>query len=104
MGIIVAGIGVDPKKQRSVIETKDYKCTTICVDLNEKEKVIDVAKEMAEMGAQIIELCGGFGPIWMARVIEALGNSVPIGGVFYGPEARTKLIALGLAPENFTNE
>ena len=42
------------------------------------------------------KLSGGFGPIWMGKVIEALKGSVPVGGVFYGPEARKQLVDLGL--------
>jgi len=36
---------------------------------------------------QLIELCGGFGPIWTAKVIEELDGAIPVGSVGYGPEA-----------------
>jgi hypothetical protein len=52
------------------------------------------AVRMIAEGVQLIELCGGFGPLWTARVIEATGNRVPIGSVAYGPEALTGLSAL----------
>jgi hypothetical protein len=37
----------------------------------------------------MIELCGGFGPKWIAdltQVAKSLSKLVPIGGVFYSPE------------------
>jgi len=94
--VIVVGAGFDPKIHRSTIKTDQLTYTTVCVNSNHKEQVIPVAKELVEEGAQIIELCGGFGPVWMGRVIEALKGKVPVGGVFYGPEARKQLVDLGL--------
>jgi hypothetical protein len=56
--------------------------------------VIEVAKELVAEGVQMIELCGGFGPIWIAKVSEAIQGAVPIGGVFYGPEARKPILKI----------
>jgi hypothetical protein len=94
--VIVTAPGLDPKVHRAVIKTDSITYTTIGVDSQHKEQVIEVAKEAVASGAQILELCGGFGPIWMAKVIEALKGAVPVGGVFYGPEARKPLVDLGL--------
>ena len=94
--IIFTAEEVDPKTHRAVIKTDKVTYTTVGVNSQNKEQVIQVAKELIASGAQIIELCGGFGPIWMARVIEATKNQIPIGGVFYGPEARKPLVDLGL--------
>jgi len=94
--IIFTAPGLDPKVHRAVIKTDTITYTTIGVDSRHQVEVIEVAKQAVEDGAQIIELCGGFGPIWMAKVIEALKGAVPVGGVFYGPEARVPLVALGL--------
>jgi hypothetical protein len=54
--------------------------------------VVDVAKQLVEEGVQLIELCGGFGPQWIAKVSESIQGKVPIGGVFYGPEARKPML------------
>lgn len=48
---------------------------------------VDVARAMVEEGVQLIELCGGFGPIWTGRVIEAINGAIPVGSVGYGPES-----------------
>lgn len=37
---------------------------------------------------------GGFGPIWTARVIEAIGAAVLVGVVGYGPESSDTMHAL----------
>ena len=42
----------------------------------------------------MIELCGGFGPTWIAKVNAALNGDIPVGGVFYGPETRKQLVDL----------
>lgn len=48
---------------------------------------VDVARAMVEEGVQLIELCGGFGPVWTGRVIEAINGAIPVGSVGYGPES-----------------
>jgi Family of unknown function (DUF6506) len=48
---------------------------------------IEVAKEMVAEGIQLIELCGGFSPVWAGKVIEAIDYAVPVGVVAYGPES-----------------
>jgi len=94
--IIFTSPGADPKIHRAVINIGDVTYVTVGVDTQHKEQVIEVAKNLVANGAQIIELCGGLGPIWMAKVIEAIKGAVPVGGVFYGPEARKPLVDLGL--------
>jgi hypothetical protein len=46
-----------------------------------------VAQEMVAEGIQLIELCGGFSPVWAGRIIEAIDYAVPVGVVAYGPES-----------------
>ena len=39
------------------------------------------------LGIQLIELCGGFSPVWAGKIIEAIDYAVPVGVVAYGPES-----------------
>ena len=57
------------------------------VGVSEAAQGIAVAKEMIGEGIQLIELCGGFGPVWTGKIIEAIGHAVPVGSVGYGPES-----------------
>jgi len=52
------------------------------------------ARQLVDEGVELIELCGGFGPAWTAKVLEAIGHRVPVGSVGYGPEAVAGLHAL----------
>ncbi|MDP1573543.1 MAG: DUF6506 family protein [Coxiellaceae bacterium] len=91
---IFLGHDFDPARDRATITTEKTTFTTVGISFHEKERVIEVAKEMIANGAQMIELCGGFGPIWIAKVLEATNFQVPVGGVAYGPEARKPLVDL----------
>lgn len=86
----------DPAADRAVIERAGL-CTTI-VAVPEKSAVVRVAVELVDGGAQSIELCGAFGPVWAAKVIEATGGRVPVGSVSYGMESVLSLATL-FAPE-----
>jgi len=57
------------------------------VGIRQPKEAVSVAKRMVEDGIQIIELCGAFGPVWTAKVIEATEGKVPVGTVTYGPES-----------------
>jgi len=46
-----------------------------------------VAVELVDQGIQLIELCGGLGPVPAADVIEAIGGRVPVGVVQFGAES-----------------
>ena len=48
-------------------------------------KVVGV--KSPEQGIQLVELCGGFGPVWAGKIIEAIDYAVPVGVVAYGPES-----------------
>lgn len=52
------------------------------------------AVELADAGVELIELCGAFGPVWAAKIIEATGGRVPVGTVAYGPEAVDQVHAI----------
>jgi len=48
---------------------------------------IEAAQQMVRDGIQLIELCGGFSPVWAGKIIEAIDHAVPVGVVAYGPES-----------------
>jgi hypothetical protein len=57
------------------------------VGVRQASEGIAVAKEMVAEGIQLIELCGGFSPVWAGKIIEAIEYKVPVGVVAYGPES-----------------
>lgn len=64
------------------------------VGVKKPEQGIEVAKEMVKEGIQLIELCGGFSPVWTGKIIEAIDYAVPVGVVAYGPESIDSMHAL----------
>jgi hypothetical protein len=91
-GFIVTGAGYDPGRHAATL-TSSHMTTTV-VGVSVPEQALPVAQRMAADGVQLIELCGGFGPIWTARVIAAIGGAVPVGAVAYGPESIDQMCEL----------
>ena len=65
--------------------TEKFRMTVIGV--SRPEQGVAVAKQMVKDGIQLIELCGGFSPVWTGKIIEAIDYAVPVGVVAYGPES-----------------
>ncbi|WP_028938170.1 DUF6506 family protein [Pseudonocardia spinosispora] len=84
-GFIYTAAGAPAEGRVTVEDTGE--CRTVLVGVAKTEQAIPVAKQLVADGVQLIELCGGFGPIWTARILEAIDNAVPIGSVAYGPES-----------------
>ena len=57
------------------------------VGVNHPRDGIAAAKGMVSEGVQLIELCGGFSPVWAGKIIEGIDYAVPVGVVAYGPES-----------------
>ncbi|HEV7808669.1 MAG TPA: DUF6506 family protein [Solirubrobacteraceae bacterium] len=92
-GFIYLGLGTeDPAVDRAVIERGDL--TTTIVAVPDRDTAAQVAVELADGGAQTIELCGAFGTRATAQVIEAVGDRVPVGSVSYGIEFASAVAAL----------
>jgi hypothetical protein len=64
------------------------------VGVSEASEGIAVAKDMVAEGIQLIELCGGFSPVWAGKIIEAIDYKVPVGVVAYGPESIDSMFRL----------
>ena len=91
-GFIVTGPGLDPARHRQHLRSDTFEMVTVGV--TSPAEALSVARELVDEGVQLIELCGGFGPVWTARVIDAIGDRIPVGCVAYGPEAVDRLHAL----------
>lgn len=64
------------------------------VGVSHPEQGVAAAKGMVDEGIQLIELCGGFSPVWAGKIIEAIEYRVPVGVVAYGPESIDKMFHL----------
>ncbi len=53
-----------------------------------------VAKSLVKEGAQFIDLCSGFGPEGAAKVIQAVGDKVPVAAAYYGFQSVAKAAAV----------
>ncbi len=82
--------------ERNLVRTRSDECEFIAVGLDfaDKPKVVGIAQRLHAEGVQMIELCGGFGPLWIAKVSDALDGTIPVGSVAYGPEARQPMLDL----------
>jgi hypothetical protein len=84
-GFIYTAAGAPPDGRVTVDDTGE--CRTVLVGVAKPEQGIAVATQLVADGVQLIELCGGFGPVWTGRILEAIDNAVPVGSVGYGPES-----------------
>lgn len=91
-GFIVTGSGLDPAVHRQVMRSGTFEMITVGVP--RAEDAPPVAKELVDGGIELLELCGGFGPVGTARVLEAIAHRVPVGAVSYGPESIDAMAAL----------
>lgn len=79
--------GADPVADRFVIE-RDGQRTSL-VPVADEATAVSVALGLIDEGAELIELCGGFGPTEAARVVEAVDGRVPVGHVNFALESVT---------------
>jgi hypothetical protein len=75
-------------------EAGDPACVLLLAGVPSVTDAPAVARDLVDDGAELIELCGAFGPVGTAAVVEAVGGTVPVGGVYYGGEATGGLAAL----------
>lgn len=65
--------------------------TLVCVGVRSVADAPAVARQLVAEGAELIELCGGFGGAGLASVIAAVDGRIPVGAVFYGVDASAGL-------------
>jgi len=83
--MIVSAPGLDPNTHTTSYDTDG--CKSVIVGVSKPEEGVAVAERLVADGVQLIELCGGFGPLWTAKILSAIDGAVPVGSVGYGPES-----------------
>ncbi|MFZ5734827.1 MAG: DUF6506 family protein [Pseudomonadota bacterium] len=91
-GFVVTGAGLDPAIHRMTMASQAFTMTVIGVP--HAAAGVAAAIDLRDSGHQLIELCGGFGPIWTGKIIEAVGPEIPVGSVSYGSESIDTIYAL----------
>ncbi|MES2948347.1 MAG: DUF6506 family protein [Pseudomonadota bacterium] len=84
-GFIVTGAGLQPGLHCSVLCSPQFEMFTVGVS-NPADGPA-AARMLLNEGVQLIELCGGFGPLGTASVLAEVDGAVPVGSVAYGPES-----------------
>jgi Family of unknown function (DUF6506) len=76
----------DPVADRIVTEYGGSRTTLVASD---PADVVAAAIDAVEGGADQVELCGALGVVWQARVLEAVGDRVPVRASMFGFESLT---------------
>ncbi|MBC7336177.1 MAG: hypothetical protein H5U01_07905 [Clostridia bacterium] len=71
--------GADPKLQHAVLTVNDVEVKTVLV--GSVDQAVSTAKQLAADGYRFIELCGGFGHLGCAKVVEAVKGTAEVGVV-----------------------
>lgn len=83
--------GIEPEGRIHTVETPASR--TLLVGMPDVAAAVRFATTI-DRDVQLVELCGAFGPLGTARIIEALEGRVPVGSVNYGGEATDGLHAI----------
>ncbi|MPZ25178.1 MAG: hypothetical protein GEV12_01665 [Micromonosporaceae bacterium] len=84
--IIYEKPGADPATSSIVTEHAGSRTTLLARD---PSAIVATAIAAVDGGADQVELCGVLGPTWHAKVLEAVGDRVPVGAVMFGFESLT---------------
>ena len=71
----------NPQVDRMVIERGGMRTTIVGVP--EPSVLPQLAAQLVAEGVQLIELCGAIEPIWVGKIAEATGGTIPLGTVGY---------------------
>ena len=67
--------GSDAEQHRSVLTTDFVELITLLVP--DRDTAVAKAKQLVDEGCAAIELCGGFGHLGTAKIVEAVGTRPP---------------------------
>jgi hypothetical protein len=91
--IIYEEAGADPATDRITTRHGDHTTTVLATGDADPRSVAGLAAELVDQGADVIELCGGMGPVPQAAVLAAVGDRATVGSVMYGFESLTSVAA-----------
>lgn len=89
---IVKAPGYSPDVHRTTLASAHF--TTVIVGVADLETALLVAKEQAQSGTQLIELCGGFTREEAGRIRLQLPTTLPVGVVSYTEDQEAELARL----------
>jgi Family of unknown function (DUF6506) len=90
-GLILLEDGANPATDRIVRD--NGRVRRVIVFVPEPTVAVEVATELADDGVERIELDGGFGPIWSAKIFEAVDGRAAVGCVMFGFESMDRVAA-----------
>ncbi|MFK0258718.1 DUF6506 family protein [Streptomyces sp. NPDC090445] len=85
----------DPVADRVVMERAGQR--TLLVPVPAASDAVEVARLLVDEGVTLIELCGGFTLHDASRVMEAVGDRVPVGHVTFAADAAPGVAAYAAA-------
>lgn len=88
-GFIIKAPDYQQDQHQSVIESPLFR--TEVLGVRSDEEAVAAAKALIDNGAQVVELCGGFGAESAEKIIAALGSDVPVGFVSFSEQELKKL-------------
>ncbi|CZF83058.1 hypothetical protein GCE9029_03612 [Grimontia celer] len=88
-GFIIKAPDYQQDEHQSVIESPLFR--TEVLGVRSDEEAVIAARALIKSGAQVVELCGGFGAESAEKIIAALGSDVPIGFVSFSEQELIKL-------------
>jgi Family of unknown function (DUF6506) len=90
-GLILIEDGANSARDRIVRDNGRVRKTIVFV--SEPTEGPGVAVELVDRGVELIELDGGFGSLWAARIFEATGGRAAVGFVSFGIESMEAVAA-----------
>lgn len=91
--IIYEEDGADPATDRVTTRHGDHATTIVATGDGSPAGVAALAAQLVDGGADVVQLCGGMGPVPHAATLAAIGDRVPVGSVMYGFESLTSAAA-----------
>ena len=78
-GFVLMAPDADPKRHRASIKMPKFELTVVVAELMNFDQVVDVCRELVQKeGVQGLTLCPGFTHQAVAKVVNAVGEGIPI--------------------------